>query len=124
MRNVRQMVNRVAKHGYVAEVRRVGDIPRAELDAIINAADSCAAVRPSAASRCARPDRHARDEECVLATATEDGPSAPCFSSSRGARRLVPRPDAAGQAAQPGLNDFLIVETIKAAPALGVKRIR
>src|SRR4029077_19232945 len=28
MRNVRQMVNRVAKHGYVAEVRRVGDIPQ------------------------------------------------------------------------------------------------
>src|SRR5215470_16306824 len=40
MRNVRQMVNRVAKHGYVAEVRRVGDIPRAELDAIVKAADS------------------------------------------------------------------------------------
>jgi lysyl-tRNA synthetase, class II len=27
MRNVRQMVNRVAKHGYAAEVRRVADIP-------------------------------------------------------------------------------------------------
>ena len=27
------------------------------------------------------------------------------------------------KAAQPGLNDFLIVETIKATPALGVKRI-
>ena len=29
MRNVRQMVNRVAKNGYTAEVRRVGDIPQA-----------------------------------------------------------------------------------------------
>src|SRR6185437_7293290 len=27
------------------------------------------------------------------------------------------------RAAQPGLNDFLIVESIKAAPALGIKRI-
>jgi lysyl-tRNA synthetase class 2 len=27
------------------------------------------------------------------------------------------------KAAQPGLNDFLIVETIKAAPSLGVKRL-
>ncbi|MGH3260135.1 MAG: phosphatidylglycerol lysyltransferase domain-containing protein, partial [Streptosporangiaceae bacterium] len=40
MRNVRQMVNRVAKNGYVAEVRRVGDIPRAELDAVVKVADS------------------------------------------------------------------------------------
>ena len=40
MRNVRQMVNRVAKNGYVAEVRRIGDIPRAELDAIVKVADS------------------------------------------------------------------------------------
>ena len=35
MRNVRQMVNRVAKHGYVAEVRRVSDIPKRELDGIV-----------------------------------------------------------------------------------------
>ena len=40
MRNVRQMVNRVAKSGYVAEVRRVRDIPPSELDAIVRAADS------------------------------------------------------------------------------------
>src|SRR5689334_15900324 len=40
MRNVRQMVNRVAKHGYVAEVRRVGDIPREELDRVIREADN------------------------------------------------------------------------------------
>src|SRR3984957_7277017 len=39
MRNVRQMVNRVTKGGYKAEVRRVGDIPRQELDRIIRAAD-------------------------------------------------------------------------------------
>src|SRR6202020_792326 len=40
MRNVRQMVSRVAKNGYTAEIRRLGDIPRHELDAIVKAADS------------------------------------------------------------------------------------
>jgi len=125
MRNVRQMVNRVAKHGYVAEVRRVGDIPRAELDAIIRAADSWRGSQTERGFSMAlgRIGTHG-DEECVLATATEDG-------VVRAVLQLVPwgtdglsldlmRRD---KAAQPGLNDFLIVETIKAAPALGVKRI-
>src|ERR1700761_5748207 len=125
MRNVRQMVNRVAKHGYVAEVRRVSDIPQAELDAIVRAADSWRGSHTErgfsmALGRIGTPG----DEECVLATATEDG-------AVRAVLQLVPwgadglsldlmRRD---KAAQPGLNDFLIVETIKAAPALGVKRI-
>jgi lysyl-tRNA synthetase, class II len=125
MRNVRQMVNRVAKHGYVAEVRRVADIPRAELEAIIKAADSWRGSQTErgfsmALGRIGTPG----DEDCVLATATEDG-------AVRAVLQLVPwggdglsldlmRRD---KAAQPGLNDFLIVETIKAAPGLGVKRI-
>jgi lysyl-tRNA synthetase class 2 len=125
MRNVRQMVNRVAKHGYVAEVRRVGDIPRAELDAIVKAADTWRGSHTErgfsmALGRIGAPG----DEDCVLATATEDG-------AVRAVLQLVPwgadglsldlmRRD---KAAQPGLNDFLIVEAIKAAPALGVKRI-
>jgi lysyl-tRNA synthetase class 2 len=125
MRNVRQMVNRVAKHGYVAEVRRVRDIPRAELDAIIKAADSWRGSHTErgfsmALGRIGTPG----DEDCVLATATEDG-------TVRAVLQLVPwgadglsldlmRRD---KAAQPGLNDFLIVETIKAASGLGVKRI-
>jgi lysyl-tRNA synthetase class 2 len=125
MRNVRQMVNRVAKHGYVAEVRRVSDIPRAELDAIIKAADSWRGSHTErgfsmALGRTGTPG----DEDCVLATATEDG-------AVRAVLQLVPwgadglsldlmRRD---KAAQPGLNDFLIVETIKAASGLGIKRI-
>ena len=125
MRNVRQMVNRVAKHGYVAEVRRVRDIPRAELDAIIKVADSWRGSQTErgfsmALGRIGTPG----DENCVLATATEDG-------VVRAVLQLVPwgadglsldlmRRD---KAAQPGLNDFLIVETIKAASGLGVKRI-
>jgi lysyl-tRNA synthetase class 2 len=125
MRNVRQMVNRVAKHGYVAEVRRVGDIPRRELDAIIDAADSWRGSQTErgfsmALGRIGAPG----DDDCVLATATENG-------VVRAVLQLVPwgadglsldlmRRD---KGAQPGLNDFLIVETIKAASDLGVKRI-
>ena len=125
MRNVRQMVNRVAKHGYVAEVRRVSDIPQAELDAIVRAADSWRGSQTERGFSMAlgRIGTHG-DEECVLATATEDG-------AVRAVLQLVPwGPDGLSldlmrrdKAAQPGLNDFLIVETIKAAPALGVKRI-
>jgi lysyl-tRNA synthetase, class II len=125
MRNVRQMVNRVAKNGYVAEVRRVGDIPPREIDAILRAADSWRGTQTErgfsmALGRIGAPG----DENCVLATATENG-------VVRAVLQLVPwgadglsldlmRRD---KAAQPGLNDFLIAETIKAAPGLGVKRI-
>jgi len=125
MRNVRQMVNRVAKHGYVAEIRRVGDIPPRELDAIVRAADSWRGSQTErgfsmALGRIGAPG----DENCVLATATLDG-------TVRAVLQLVPwgadglsldlmRRD---KGAQPGLNDFLITETIKAAPCLGVKRI-
>ena len=125
MRNVRQMVNRVAKNGYTAEVRRVCDIPQREIDAIVRTADSWRGGGTErgfsmALGRIGAPG----DENCVLATATENG-------VVRAVLQLVPwgtdglsldlmRRD---KAAQPGLNDFLIAETIKAAPGLGVKRI-
>jgi lysyl-tRNA synthetase, class II len=122
MRNVRQMVNRVAKHGYVAEVRRVGDIPQKELDAIVRATDSWRGSQTERGFSMAL--GRIGDDNCVLATAEENG-------VIRAVLHLVPwgadglsldlmRRD---KAAQPGLNDFLIVETIKAAPCLGVKRI-
>jgi lysyl-tRNA synthetase, class II len=125
MRNVRQMVNRVAKTGYVAEVRRIRDIPPAELAGIVKTAGSWLGGQTErgfsmALSRVGAPG----DEDCVLATATEDG-------ALRAVLQLVPwGPDGLSldlmrrdKAAQPGLNDFLIVETIKAASGLGVKRI-
>jgi lysyl-tRNA synthetase, class II len=125
MRNVRQMVNRVAKNGYVAEVRRVGDIPQREIDAIVRTADSWRGSQTERGFSMALGRIGALgDENCVLATATENG-------MVRAVLQLVPwgtdglsldlmRRD---KAAQPGLNDFLIVETIKAATDLGVKRI-
>jgi lysyl-tRNA synthetase, class II len=125
MRNVRQMVSRVARSGYSAEIRRVRDIPRAELDEIIRVADSWRGSQTERGfSMALGRIGTLGDEECVLVTAKEEG-------VVRAVLQLVPwgadglsldlmRRD---RNAQPGLNDFLIVETIKAAPELGIKRI-
>ena len=125
MRNVRQMVNRVAKNGYTAEVRRVGDIPRPELDEVIQEADSWRGTTVErgfsmALGRLGAPG----DENCVLVTAKENGELRAILHfvpwGTDGLSLDLMRRD---KTAQAGLNDFLIVEAIKAAPALGVKRV-
>jgi lysyl-tRNA synthetase, class II len=125
MRNVRQMVSRVARNGYTAEVRRVGDVPQAEIEAILHVADSWRGSNTErgfsmALGRVGSPG----DEECVIATAMCDGTLRAVLHfvpwGSDGLSLDLMRRD---RSAQPGLNDFLIVEAIKAAPDLGVKRI-
>ena len=125
MRNVRQMVNRVAKNGYTAEVRRVGDIPRPELDQVIQEADNWRGTQVErgfsmALGRLGAPG----DENCVLVTAKENGVLKAILHfvpwGSDGLSLDLMRRD---KAAVGGLNDFLIVEAIKAAPGLGVKRV-
>ncbi len=125
MRNVRQMVGRVAKNGYAAEVRRVGDISRAEIDRMNRQADSWRGSPTErgfsmALGRVGSPG----DENCVIATATKDGVLRAILHfvpwGSDGLSLDLMRRD---RTAQPGLNDFLIVETIKRAHELGVKRI-
>jgi lysyl-tRNA synthetase, class II len=125
MRNVRQMVNRVTKSGYTAEIRRIGDIPGPELDRIIRAADQWRGSSTERGFSMALGRLGGRDDaDCVLVTATENG-------TLRAVLQFVPwghdglsldlmRRD---RNAQAGLNDFLIVEAIKAAPGLGVKRL-
>ena len=125
MRNVRQMINRVAKSGYAAEARRVGDIPRAELDRIITVADSWRGSQTERGFSMALGRLGgAGDDDCVLVTATEHGALRAVLHfvpwGSDGLSLDLMRRD---RAAQPGLNDFLIVEAVKAAPALGIKRI-
>ena len=125
MRNVRQMVNRVTKSGYTAEIRRIGDIPRPELDRIIRTADHWRGSQTERGFSMALGRLGDRgDADCVLVTAAENG-------TLRAVLQFVPwghdglsldlmRRD---RNAQAGLNDFLIVEAIKAAPGLGVKRL-
>jgi lysyl-tRNA synthetase class 2 len=125
MRNVRQMVNRVAKNGYAAEVRRVRDIPRAELDRIVTVADSWRGNQTERGfSMALGRIGGIGDEECVLVTAEENGVlRAVLHFVPWGADGLSLDLMRRDRTAQPGLNDFLIVEAIKAAPALGVKRV-
>ena len=125
MRNVRQMVARVERSGYVADVRRAGDVGCEQIGEFARQAGSWRGNPTErgfsmALGRLGTPG----DENCVIATATENG-------VLRGILHFVPwgaeglsldlmRRD---RSAQPGVNDFLIVETIKAADSLGIKRI-
>jgi lysyl-tRNA synthetase class 2 len=125
MRNVRQMVSRVAKTGYVAKVRRVGDIPREEIDWMVRQADSWRGNPTERGFSMALGRIGDRgDESCVIATAHQDGVLRAILHfvpwGSDGLSLDLMRRD---RGAQPGLNDFLIVEAIKSAPELGVKRV-
>jgi lysyl-tRNA synthetase class 2 len=125
MRNVRQMVSRVGRQGYVAEVRRVADIPEQEIRRMVRQADSWRGNPTErgfsmALGRVGGCD----DGRCVVATATQDGVLRAILHfvpwGSDGLSLDLMRRD---RTATPGLNDFLIVEAIKAASDLGVKRI-
>jgi lysyl-tRNA synthetase class 2 len=125
MRNVRQMAGRVCKKGYVAQVRRVADIPPAELASMVRQADNWRGNPTErgfsmALGRLGGPD----DGQCVIATATQDGVLRALLHfvpwGSDGLSLDLMRRD---RAASAGLNDFLIVEAIKSAPDLAVKRI-
>ena len=125
MRNVRQMVARVERAGYTAQVRRVGGIPRPELTSCAQQASTWRGSSTERGFSMALGRLGGLDDDgCVIATAMEGG-------QLRGVLHFVPwgtdglsldlmRRD---RSAQPGVNDFLIVETIKAADELGVKRI-
>src|SRR5262249_25770875 len=125
MRNVRQMVARVCRQGYVAEIRRVADIDRDEIERIVARADSWRGS-PTERGFPLAPGRGGRPQDGRAGIAP-----APGKRGLRGLLHFVPwgsdglsldlmRRD---RSAQPGVNDFLIVEAIKAAHELGVKRI-
>ena len=125
MRNVRQMAARARRNGYAAQVRRVQDIPRQDLDQIRSAAASWRGGPVErgfsmALGRIGGPG----DGDCVLATAARDGVlHAVLHFVPWGADGLSLDLMRRDRSAQPGLNDFLIAEAIAAAPALGVTRV-
>jgi lysyl-tRNA synthetase, class II len=125
MRNVRQMVARVCRQGYVADVRRVADIDPDEIDRIVKRADSWRGgpVERGFSMALGRVG-DAQDGQCVVATATENGALRALLHfvpwGSDGLSLDLMRRD---KNAAAGLNDYLIVEVIKSAQALGVKRI-
>lgn len=125
MRNVRQMVNRVAKNGYTAHARRIRDVPAEELREIIRATETWRGSNTERGfSMALGRIGGLGDEDCVLVTALENGVLRAVLQfvpwGSDGLSLDLMRRD---RNAQPGLNDFLIVESVKAAPELGVKHI-
>ena len=125
MRNVRQMVTRVCRAGYVAEIRRVCDVQADEIARLVRQADSWRG-NPTERGFSMALGRigGAGDERCVIATATQDGVLKALLHfvpwGTDGLSLDLMRRD---RSAQPGLNDFMIAETIKGAPELGVRRI-
>jgi lysyl-tRNA synthetase class 2 len=125
MRNVRQMVGRIARAGYGVEVCRVR-----EVDAQVREA----AMADAAAWRSTDTERgfsmalgrllDESDPECVFVWARQDGVVRAFLQfvpwGRDGMSLDVMRRDSA---ADPGVNELMIVEALKAAPALGVCRV-
>ncbi|MDP9100772.1 MAG: phosphatidylglycerol lysyltransferase domain-containing protein [Actinomycetota bacterium] len=125
MRNVRQAVARVERAGYVCDVRRVRDIPAPELSDLRRQSDAWRGAQTErgfsmALGRFGDP----ADGDCVAVTATKDG-------ALRAFLHFVPwGPDGLSldlmrrdRTADNGVNELLIVAALRAAPALGVRRV-
>ncbi|BFV57834.1 phosphatidylglycerol lysyltransferase domain-containing protein [Kitasatospora sp. CMC57] len=132
MRNVRQMVKRIERNGYSCQVRRVGDLTLEEKRRIGDAAARWRGTDTErgfsmALGRFGDPG----DDDCVVVTAhkaPEEGESGDDLKAllhfvpwgSDGISLELMRRD---RAADPGLNELLIVAALQAVPALGVRRV-
>ncbi|MEE4545191.1 phosphatidylglycerol lysyltransferase domain-containing protein [Streptomyces sp. V4-01] len=135
MRNVRQMVKRIERSGYVCRVRRVRDLSADEKQAVRLAADAWRGTDTERGFSMAlgRFGEEA-DGDCVVVTAhkeREPGDPHPELGDLRAVLHFVPwgrdgmslelmRRD---RSADPGLNELLIVAALQEAPALGVARV-
>ena len=125
MRNVRQMVARVERAGYKTDVRRIRDMTAYEIGDV---------RRQAAAWRGAEVERgfsmalgrfgDPADGECVAVMAYKDDQLAAVLHfvpwGPDGLSLDLMRRD---RAADPGLNELLIVASLRAAPELGVARL-
>ena len=125
MRNVRQMVGRIVRAGYSVDITRVRDIEPALRDL---------AMADAAAWRSSDTERgfsmalgrllDEADPDCVFVAARQDGVVRAFLQfvpwGADGMSLDVMRRDSA---ADGGVNELMIVEALKAAPALGVRRV-
>ncbi|MEU6290822.1 phosphatidylglycerol lysyltransferase domain-containing protein [Streptomyces sp. NPDC046988] len=132
MRNVRQMVKRIERAGYETRVRRVADLPDAELDRVRRAADAWRGTDTErgfsmALGRVGDP----ADGDCLIATAHKRDAEPGEYGDLKAVLHFVPwggdgvsldlmRRD---RAADPGMNELLIVAALQAAPKLGIARV-
>ncbi|MCZ9349384.1 phosphatidylglycerol lysyltransferase domain-containing protein [Streptomyces mutabilis] len=132
MRNVRQMVKRIERAGYETRVRRVADLSDAELDRVRRAADAWRGTDTErgfsmALGRVGDPS----DGDCLIATAHKQDAEPGEYGDLKAVLHFVPwgadgvsldlmRRD---RAADPGMNELLIVAALRAAPRLGIARV-
>ncbi len=132
MRNVRQMVKRIERAGYETRVRRVADLTDAELDRVRRAADAWRGTDTErgfsmALGRVGDPS----DGDCLIATAHKQDAEPGEYGDLKAILHFVPwgadgvsldlmRRD---RAADPGMNELLIVAALQAAPRLGIARV-
>ncbi|RDD89525.1 phosphatidylglycerol lysyltransferase domain-containing protein [Streptomyces parvulus] len=132
MRNVRQMVKRIERAGYETRVRRVADLPAAELDRVRRAANAWRGTDTErgfsmALGRVGDP----ADGDCLIATAHKQDAEPGAYGDLKAVLHFVPwgadgvsldlmRRD---RAADPGMNELLIVAALQAAPRLGIARV-
>jgi lysyl-tRNA synthetase class 2 len=132
MRNVRQMVRRIERNGYETRVRRIRDLGDQELERIRRAADDWRGTDTERGfSMALGRIGDAADGDCLVATAHKaDDPAGP-HGDLKAVLHFVPwgadgvsldlmRRD---RAADPGMNELLIVAALQAAPKLGITRI-
>ncbi|WP_457030442.1 phosphatidylglycerol lysyltransferase domain-containing protein [Kitasatospora sp. P5_F3] len=132
MRNVRQMVKRIERNGYSCQVRRVGDLALEEKHRIADAAARWRGTDTErgfsmALGRFGDPG----DDDCVVVTAHKAPEEGEAGDDLKAVLHFVPwGPDGISlelmrrdRAADPGLNELLIVAALQAVPALGVRRV-
>ncbi|MEU9093675.1 phosphatidylglycerol lysyltransferase domain-containing protein [Streptomyces sp. NPDC048428] len=134
MRNVRQMVKRIERGGYETRVRRVADIGEAELARIRRAAaDWRGTDNERGFSMALGRIGDGADRDCFVATAhkAEEQDADSPYGDLKAVLHFVPwgtdgmsldlmRRD---RAADPGMNELLIVASLQAAPRLGITRV-
>ncbi|MCL2552219.1 MAG: phosphatidylglycerol lysyltransferase domain-containing protein [Actinomycetia bacterium] len=135
MRNVRQMVKRIERSGYVCRVRRVRELTEDEKHRVRLAADAWRGTDTERGFSMAL-GRFGEDADgdCVVVTAhkeREQGAPHPELGDLRAVLHFVPwgtdgmslelmRRD---RSADPGLNELLIVAALQQAPELGIARV-
>ncbi|MER7584029.1 phosphatidylglycerol lysyltransferase domain-containing protein [Kitasatospora sp. NPDC097691] len=132
MRNVRQMVKRIERNGYSCKVRRVSELTAEEKYRIADAAARWRGTDTErgfsmALGRFGDP----LDDDCVVVTAHKAPEEGESGDDLKAVLHFVPwGPDGISlelmrrdRAADPGLNELLIVAALQAVPALGVRRV-
>lgn len=132
MRNVRQMVKRIERAGYETRVRRVRDLGETELERIRQAAEDWRGTDTErgfsmALGRVGDPS----DGDCLIATAHKADDEPGPYGDLKAILHFVPwgtdgvsldlmRRD---RAADPGMNELLIVAALQAAPKFDIARV-